>query len=90
MKTLSELEKSPYADFKRAHALAAKSVSDGEGVPKEPPLPGVIDLDTPVDEESSSTSPYFNTGEPGLGRNTDIIGAKGTNYVSCHILGRLF
>ena len=89
MKTLSELEKSPYADFKRAHALAAKSFSDGKGVPKGQPLPDVIDLDTPVDEESSLTSPYFKTGEPGLGRNTDIIGARSKNYVSCNILGRL-
>jgi len=48
-----------------------------------------LDLDPPFEEDFFPGNFPYMTGEPGLGRNRDIIGAKSSRYVSSDILGRI-
>jgi len=90
MKTISELDKSPMPSIKRFQASASPFPGERKQETKQKPLMKIIDLDVPLDEQYPLSTSGFQTGEPGVGRNRDIIGARSTNYVSYQILGRLF
>ena len=49
----------------------------------------ILELDPPFEDDFLPANFPFLTGEPGLGRNNDIVGAKSSRYVSSSILGRL-
>ncbi len=49
----------------------------------------ILELDPPFEDDFLPANFPFVTGEPGLGRNNDIVGAKSSRYVSSNILGRL-
>ncbi len=49
----------------------------------------ILELDPPFEDDFLPANFPFMTGEPGLGRNNDIVGAKSSRYVSSNILGRL-
>ena len=59
----------------------------------EPRVPAniaeILELDPPFEDDFLPANFPFVTGEPGLGRSTDIVGAKIPRYVSSSILGRL-
>ena len=59
----------------------------------EPRVPAniaeILELDPPFEDDFFPTNFPFVTGEPGLGRSNDIVGAKIPRYVSSNILGRL-
>ena len=48
-----------------------------------------LEHDPSIEDDFLPANFPFVTGEPGLGRNNDIIGAKSSRYVSSNILGRL-
>ncbi len=48
-----------------------------------------MELDPSIENDFLPVNFPFVTGEPGLGRNNDIVGAKSSRYVSSNILGRL-
>ena len=90
MKTLSELDKNPFSDFKAAHAAAANSLLARKLKEIKQPIQKIIDLKVSLEDEFPLSTSGFNTGEPGLGKNRDIVGAHAKSYVSYQILGRLF
>jgi len=49
----------------------------------------ILELDPPFEDDFLPANFPFMTGEPGLGRNNDIVGVKSSRYVSSNILGRL-
>ncbi len=49
----------------------------------------MLELDPPFEDDFLPANFPFMTGEPGLGRNNDIVGIKSSRYVSSNILGRL-
>ena len=49
----------------------------------------ILELDPPFEEDFIPANFPFMTGEPGLGKNNDIVGIKSSRYVSSNILGRL-
>ncbi len=49
----------------------------------------ILELDPPFEDDFLPANFPFMTGEPGLGRNSDIVGVKSSRYVSSNILGRL-
>ncbi len=49
----------------------------------------MLELDPPFEDDFLPANFPFMTGEPGLGRNNDIVGVKSSRYVSSNILGRL-
>jgi hypothetical protein len=49
----------------------------------------ILELDPPFEDDFLPANFPFMTGEPGLGRNNDIVGIKSSRYVSSNILGRL-
>ncbi len=49
----------------------------------------ILELDPPFEDDFLPANFPFMTGEPGLGRNNDIVGAKSSRYVASNILGRL-
>ncbi len=49
----------------------------------------ILELDPPFEDDFLPANFPFMTGEPGLGRNNDIVGVKSLRYVSSNILGRL-
>ncbi len=59
----------------------------------EPRVPAkvtdILELDPPFEDDFLPAIFPFVTGEPGLGRSNDIVGAKIPRYVSSNILGRL-
>lgn len=59
----------------------------------EPRVPAkisdILELDPPFEGDFIPGDFPYVTGEPGLGRNNDIVGAKHSRYVSSSILGRL-
>ncbi len=63
--------------------IPAKEQTD-QRVPTE-----ILELDPPFEDDFLPANFPFVTGEPGLGRNNDIVGAKNSRYVSSNILGRL-
>ena len=90
MKILSELDKSPFRDFKRAHAAAANSLLARKLKDIKQPLQKIIDLKVSLEDEFPLSTSDLNTGEPGLGKNRDIVAASSKSYVTYQILGRLF
>ncbi len=49
----------------------------------------ILELDPPFEDDFLPANFPFMTGEPGLGRNNDIVGAKSSRYVASNILGHL-
>lgn len=49
----------------------------------------ILELDPPFEDDFLPANFPFMTGEPGLGKNNDIVGAKSSRYVASNILGHL-
>ncbi len=49
----------------------------------------ILELDPPFEDDFLPANFPFMTGEPWLGRNNDIVGAKSSRYVASNILGHL-
>jgi len=90
MKTVLELEQSRLGDIKRAQSASGNTLAPEQREDSSQSLEKIIELDTPISEDFYPINSSFQTGEPELGKNNDIIGAQKTNYVSNQILGRLY
>ena len=90
MKTIPELNQNRFGDLKRAQAASGNTLAPEQRKDSSQSLDKIIELDTPIAEDFFTVNSDYQTGEPELGKNNDIIGARRTNYISNQILSRLF
>ncbi len=65
-----------------------KTIPSEEQTERRVPIE-ILELDPPFEDDFLPANVPFMTGEPGLGRNNDIVGAKSSRYVASNILGHL-